>query len=232
MNEKERLLALLQNRDWGADTAGVEALLGGGAYGMAFRGALSALRPGALYQSPIHGTGHILRTLVHGAMGAAAECLPARETALLLEACSYHDVGRLNDTEDTEHGARAAARIGELTGRTGKELALLQAAVTAHSCPDGQLDGILERYGLAGDAAARRVALLLKDADGLDRVRIWDLDPAYLRFPSSVRRAEFAKALYAAWQEETGAPLVPDFVQKWKGLDALGRPVQPQGSTG
>lgn len=227
MDDKERLLTLLRTRDWGADTAEVRTLLGGGAYGAAFREALSALRLDSLYQSPIHGTGHILRTLVHGAMGAAAEQLSERETALLLEACSYHDTGRLNDWEDTEHGARSAERIGELTGRTGTELAILRAAVTAHSCPDKQLGDILAQNGLAEDAAARRVALLLKDADGLDRVRIWDLNPAYLRFPSSVRRAELAKMLYAAWQEETGAPLVPDFVQKWKGLDAEGRPLQP-----
>lgn len=227
MDDKERILALLQNRDWGADAASVAALLGDPFYGAAFRRTLEALRLDALYQSPVHGTGHILRTLVHGAMGAMAERLPAQETALLLEACAYHDVGRLDDTPDIEHGARAALRIGDLTGRTGRELALLQAAVTAHSCSDGQFTAILGRYGLAEDAAARRVALLLKDADGLDRVRIWDLDPAYLRFPSSVRRAGFAQALYAAWQEETGAPLVPEFVRQWKGLDALGRPVQP-----
>lgn len=39
---------------------------------------------------------------------------------------------------------------------------------------------------------------LLKDADGLDRVRLGDLDPRYLRHPESKGMVAFAQALFDA----------------------------------
>ena len=39
---------------------------------------------------------------------------------------------------------------------------------------------------------------LLKDADGLDRVRLGDLDPRYLRHPESKGMVPFAQALFDA----------------------------------
>ncbi len=46
---------------------------------------------------------------------------------------------------------------------------------------------------------------ILKDADGLDRVRIRDLNPRFLRFPESRKLVSFAEALY----EETRTELCP-----------------------
>ncbi len=37
---------------------------------------------------------------------------------------------------------------------------------------------------------------LLKDADGLDRVRLGDLDPSYLRLPESLTMVDFAQRLF------------------------------------
>ena len=39
---------------------------------------------------------------------------------------------------------------------------------------------------------------LLKDADGLDRVRLGDLDPRYLRHPESKGMVDFAQTLFDA----------------------------------
>jgi hypothetical protein len=39
---------------------------------------------------------------------------------------------------------------------------------------------------------------LLKDADGLDRVRLGDLDPSYLRVPASQSMVAFAQHLFDA----------------------------------
>jgi hypothetical protein len=36
----------------------------------------------------------------------------------------------------------------------------------------------------------------LKDADGLDRVRLFDLNPRYLRWPQSKEMMEFARRLF------------------------------------
>ena len=54
---------------------------------------LKNLRRDALYQSDVHGLGHIERTMLHGAFCAMTEPLDLTDTALLLECCAYHDVG-------------------------------------------------------------------------------------------------------------------------------------------
>ncbi len=41
-----------------------------------------------------------------------------------------------------------------------------------------------------------RLTSLLKDADGLDRVRLGDLDPRYLRNPHAREMVRFAEALF------------------------------------
>jgi hypothetical protein len=43
-----------------------------------------------------------------------------------------------------------------------------------------------------------RLVALLKDADGLDRVRLGDLDPKFLRLPQSKPMMSFAQQLFDA----------------------------------
>lgn len=165
-----------------------------------FLHALESLNREALYTSLVHGEGHIERTLLHGAFCAMADGLNEVDTALLLDACSYHDVGRVNDWYDEEHGHRSAQRLGELTGRTGQELIMLQAAVDAHSRKDDVLVETLKSYSPADFPRTLELAQLLKDADGLDRVRIHDLKTRFLRREASVVRADFAFYLYSRYE--------------------------------
>ncbi|MCD8367611.1 MAG: HD domain-containing protein [Clostridiales bacterium] len=225
MDDGERLMTLLRSADWGADAPLVTRFLKS-PYAVCCADALNRLNRDALYESSLHGVGHIVRTICHGAMGAMEEGCTEADTSLLLDACAYHDVGRINDREDTEHGRRSARRLGELTGRTGEDLAEICAAVDVHARDDALLPQMLERYQVQDRARGTLLAKLLKDADGLDRVRIWDLNPRYLRFPHSKTRVDFAKALYCQWQASTDGVLVPEFVRKWKALDEYGNPVQ------
>ncbi|MBR1845947.1 MAG: hypothetical protein IJ792_05040, partial [Oscillospiraceae bacterium] len=59
-----------------------------------------------------------------------------------------------------------------------------------------------------------RLTQLLKDADGLDRVRVWDLDVNYLRREASKQREDFAEYLYARYQSEIGESTTPPFPQE------------------
>lgn len=224
MEETPVILTVLSQEDWGEYQSLLNAFRISAQYPL-FLQMLDQLDRSALFQSDVHGPGHIERTLCHGAMCAQAEDLSPEDTRLLLWACAYHDVGRQNDTPDDEHGRRAALKIGQLTGCTGEELSILKGAVDAHSRNDDQLCPTVERYHPANLRRALTIATLLKDADGLDRVRIWDLNPSYLRCSSSRCRAPFAKELYQRYQAVSGGELVPDFVRRWKGLDSYGNPV-------
>ena len=211
MARESILLDLLEKRDWDGLQPLVDRFQRWEFYPMFLR-AIDTLNREVLYESAIHGLGHIERTICHGAMCAMDEALGEADTALLLDACSYHDIGRSRDGLDFEHGSVAARFIGLVTGRSGEDLLILKGAVDAHSRKEHQLPEILDRYHAADRERATTIAQLLKDADGLDRVRIWDLDVKFLRRQSSVRREAFAQELYNRYQPIAGLPLMPDFV--------------------
>lgn len=218
------LLRLLERHDWGCYQHQVDRLQHWEGYPL-FLSALKTLNYDALFDSRIHGPGHIERTLLHGAFSAMEEPLTPEDTRLLFLACCYHDVGRINDGPDDLHGFRSAQQLSTLTGLTGEELKLVQAAVDAHSRSDQVLKQTVKDYHPADLRRAMSIAELLKDSDGLDRVRIWDLDPRFLRRESSRSHAGFAKELYIRYQNEIHMEVVPDFVRKWKHLDENGNPV-------
>ena len=200
------MLTLLGRRDWGEEQPRVDELLAS-PYGEALLKALGILKRDVLYQSHVHGLGHIERTMVHGAMCAQAEGLDEADTALLMDMCSYHDTGRESDWLDNAHGLRSSLKLAELTGRSGEDLKLMMAGVEAHSIGDKFMADVIRKHGPADPDRALRLARILKDADGLDRVRIRDLNPKYLRFESSRKRVRFAQLLfdrYRAIQGEWG----------------------------
>ncbi len=137
----------------------------------------------------IHGLGHAARVLVWADL--IGRQLQAGGTPLDLEAVRWaaalHDVGRLSDGIDRGHGERSAD----------------WAAANRDSLGASLSDGLLERVLLCcrwheisdRDIPAMTPELMcIKDADGLDRVRINDLNPAYLR-------SEPARLLVAeAWE--------------------------------
>lgn len=207
------LLTLIERNQWGPCQPMMDALARWQGWPL-FLDKLTCLNWEALYQSPIHGPGHIERVMLHGAFCAMEEPLGLEDTALLLECCAYHDVGRINDQLDNEHGCRSARELARLTGRSGEELTMMMAAVDAHSRPELELEATLRRYHPADYRRCLTLAQLLKDADGLDRVRIWDLDVRHLRREGSRGREDFAEYLFRCYQAEIQASTVPPFPQE------------------
>ena len=175
---------------------------------------LEELKQEELFVSHMHGLGHIERTILQGGFCAMDQDLSESDTRLLLAACSYHDVGRINDWVDDLHGHRSAQELARLTPYRGEELLLIQGAVDAHSRRDVVLEDTIDGYGAADRPRAIRLAKLLKDADGLDRARLGDLDPRYLRFDTSRSRVALAEAVYAAYQISVGNSPDPFFTKE------------------
>lgn len=175
---------------------------------------LEELKQEELFVSHMHGLGHIERTILQGGFCAMDQNLSEADTHLLLAACSYHDVGRVNDWVDDLHGHRSAQELARLTPYRGEELLLIQGAVDAHSRRDLVLEQTIDSYGAADRPRAIRLAKLLKDADGLDRARLGDLDPKYLRFDTSRSRVALAEAVYAAYQILVGNSPDPFFTKE------------------
>ena len=77
------------------------------------------------------------------------------------------------------------------------DLGILKAVIAAHSREDEIMDETLREFIEESDFdRGKELAKYFKDADGLDRVRINHLDPAYLRNDFSRDLVDFAYEFY------------------------------------
>ena len=157
------------------------------------------------HASTLHGQGHVARVMVHAFRLLAATGW-AEEAPRLWAAVYLHDIARTHDGRCYRHGADAMAKFEtrpELRslftqgGVAGDDYVQIHTAVV-HHCRLQELDRAHPHW---------RLTSLLKDADGLDRVRLGDLDPQYLRNPEAREMVGFAEKLFS---ETTGKISVGD----------------------
>lgn len=125
----------------------------------------------------IHGILHVHRVLFLADKISRWYHLTKREKTILGLACCYHDIGRVHDGRDRKHGGLSCNKIIELklldtVELTAEEKNLILRLIAAHCVEDNSF---------IGTNRERLLFKILKDADGLDRVRLHDLDPAHLR---------------------------------------------------
>src|SRR5688500_14120427 len=124
----------------------------------------------------IHGLGHTARVLVwteHVADAIESSGLNL-DREVVRCAAMVHDVRRWDDGKDPEHGARAAAWIIESSFVLPLTLTQAQLESVRYCC----------QWHVPPDSSCPDMTTelqCLKDADALDRVRIYDLDPTRLR---------------------------------------------------
>ena len=164
------------------------------------------------HRSTLHGQSHVARVMVHAFR--LIEATGWREEAPRLWSAVYlHDLARTHDGVCYRHGGDAMKKFETLPhlralfargGVLESDYPLIHTAVVHHSLPK-ELDG---------DHPHWRLTSLLKDADGLDRVRLGDLDRRYLRNPQAHAMVDFAQALF---DETDGVVPVGDshFAELW-----------------
>lgn len=165
-----------------------------------------------VHNSELHGQTHVGRVMVHAfrlLQATGAE----RDAPRLWAAVYLHDIARTHDGRCYLHGERAVKRLESLPhvkalfargGVTPGDYPAIEAAVFHHCLPDE----------LADDHPHHRLTALLKDADGLDRVRLGDLNPEKLRHQVSVTMVPYAQELF----EQTDGVLRPGtnyFARLW-----------------
>ncbi len=158
---------------------------------------LAALVPApSLFTHPstIHGQSHVSRVMVH-AFRLISVTGWIDEAPRLWAAVYLHDLARTHDGVCHRHGADAMKKfdmlpdVRELFTRGGvvdADYPSIRTAVVNHSSSK-ELDSGHPHW---------RLTSLLKDADALDRVRIGDLDPRYLRNPPAREMVRFAHRLF------------------------------------
>ena len=165
------------------------------------------------HASTLHGQAHVSRVLVHALR--LIEATGWKEEAPRLWAAVYlHDIARTHDGHCEVHGRRAMDRLPALHsvlelfakgGVTSSDFEQIETAVV-HHCRPQELPRSHPHW---------RLASLLKDADGLDRVRLGDLNPRYLRHPESKTMVAFAERLFS--ETDGVAPTGKDhFARLWQ----------------
>ena len=148
--------------------------------------------------SSLHGVTHTARVMVWASI--LSRDTPWFTPVLWAAAC--HDLRRQEDGRDAEHGFRAGQWVRENLATyyplPQDTLELIANACTWHVTADRDTQW------------QHPVLKYLKDADGLDRVRLGDLNPRYLRFPASRPLIPLAEQLYS----RTGDYQTPD--QVWE----------------
>lgn len=140
--------------------------------------------------SGIHGIAHETRVLIWTqvlAIMAAEEGLNV-DPNVLGWAAIIHDTQRWNDGIDAQHGARAAAWIGTHPNLIPQSVTQSRVMYLCrwHVPPDNMAPEMTDELRV------------FKDADALDRWRICDLDPSYLRTQSALRLMNASYSLWAA----------------------------------
>lgn len=138
------------------------------------------------HASDIHGPGHVNRVICL-ALYLTERTGNAKLLPDVWAAAYLHDLSRRHDGECPDHGRWAVEEKFEdywpnFAMAGARNFELIKEAVTVHSMPEERPNNL--------------VCQLLKDADGLDRVRLGDLDESYLRLDETRRSVEIAEELY------------------------------------
>lgn len=151
------------------------------------------------HESQLHGQAHVARVIVHAFLLIDALGLEAYSSKVWA-AAYIHDIGRRHDGVCAEHGRYAMEKVATLPqvksllaegGVSAEDWEGISVAVENHC-----------REEIPKTHPHWTLTAILKDADGLDRVRLGDLDPSFFRFPESQGLVPFAKALYEQTHEK------------------------------
>lgn len=163
-----------------------------------FLNEISSIKKDALFNSFGHGYFHNERVLFNAFLIGKLRNVSNSGMRILMDAAKYHDIGRINDLADDAHGLVSANKVERVIGdnpfyKEGENLNILKFIIDYHSTKDSYLESFLENYDIKDKDLARELAKILKDSDGLDRVRLSmgqnfsELDTTFLRTEESKR---------------------------------------------
>lgn len=152
----------------------------------------------------IHGMMHMKRVLLHVLSLATEFQLDDVEQEILVAAALYHDIGRTHDGRDDFHGEKSwdklnspnvLNQLNEQFEFYDEELHVLRFIIENHCLTDITVWEKLKSTDFPGysQEKVKELTEIFKDADGLDRVRLGDLNIDYLRTLEAKKRVIFAQ---------------------------------------
>lgn len=174
---------------------------------------IQSIKVDVLYSSKIHGLYHSEKVLFWTFILSTDNAVTETDEQILLDAAKYHDIGRTNDIDDTIHGRVSALKVLSIIDNPiyaeERNKNLLCAIIELHSLDDKMENKIREKYHLQEDSSFPILWKILKDADGLDRIRYdlgyldeFSFNPTYLRVPTSSGYIKASYELCTYYQKE------------------------------
>ncbi len=145
----------------------------------------------------IHGISHTRRVLFLTLILSLMEGLTETDRDLLCHVAIYHDIGRSNDNFDPGHGRESYHKVLQydlFNGETEQQ-EIVRFIIENHCISDYEAERLVKDYRVSDPEHLVKLYLVFKDADGLDRIRINDLDVKQLRTPSAHKLLLVAREL-------------------------------------
>ena len=138
----------------------------------------------------IHGVLHTKRVLLLSLILSDLEKLSVHDASILVYCSLFHDIGRTHDYEDAEHGIKSLKKINkakkDIVGLSKDNLNIANFIIENHAIDDVRgISNLQANTKITDKERALKVYSIFKDADGLDRLRLGDLDISYLRTESA-----------------------------------------------
>ena len=149
------------------------------------------------YLQGIHGIEHAYKVLLITQELGKLEKLSVNQQELLEFCAIFHDIGRVNDYADSTHGIRSIYKLkqNQFFGLTKFDNELTKYIIENHCITDNIAFHNINNYDFDENEEALYLLKIFKDADNLDRFRIGDFDPSYLRMLNSHKLIAFAEEL-------------------------------------
>lgn len=147
----------------------------------------------------IHGVNHAERVMFLALNISKLEMYVEDDIDILIEASKFHDIGRTHNGVCLVHGMLSNEKIDKyklLRGLPKEDRNITQYIIHNHCIHDKDMDKNIDKFDIKDKERAIRLLMAFKDSDGLDRVRIGDLDTGYLRIKSSIRLVNLAQNLF------------------------------------
>lgn len=158
----------------------------------------------------IHGPAHVARVLCLSLTIADKEGIMDQHIRQMLAiAAILHDCGRKTDASEPDHGRKSAELTERLCEKnpqildmefSEKEIEIIYTLIKYHSLPDELGIYEIENFLPEQKELAMYLFQILKDADGLDRVRLkgttGETDLSYLRLASSKTLLPLSEQMY------------------------------------
>lgn len=157
--------------------------------------------------SPVHGIDHTNRVVFYAVALCMLDNIPPYEKKLILTAARFHDIGRGNDENDTEHGFYSVQKIDAqnlLKDYSPREQNIIKFAIKAHSFEPEQVKEMLKQVPRRDRKIYKKILDYLQDADKLDRTRIANrglgLDPKRLEGNTAKKLVKVAHQNYYGYE--------------------------------